>query len=399
MKKNCLKHILYILLIIFIAPVVSNAQNGYKVSILSEYTHGKNIRHEVYSAISTSEGYVFAIGSVSSEDNEDNVLLVKLDKSGKILFSKNYPRKGNQTPVFISDIGNGELVIIGNQEQGANRSFFIQKFNTAGKDIFFKQYSNRNAIVQAATVIKSNEGDGYIAGLTIIPIQPTSKPSNILLINFDNQGNEIWKKDFGGSENEEISDIVATGDGYLTAGSSDSQGTKGRWDFWVLKCDNKGNKIWSKHYGGGDTDKAHCIIATKDKHYILAGYTYSYGEGSLDGWLLKIDGSGKQIWTQTVGDISIDEITHIAPAGDGKYVATGYTDVWILDEEGNNLSEDSNDILFTVFEDSGKILHHGHFGGMGNQQSTFIKMIEKDVYMSIANVQNNSLDILITTFK
>ncbi len=63
-------------------------------------------------------------------------------------------------------------------------------------------------------------------------------------------------------------------------------------DAWVLKLDASGNVQWAKTYGGRDSDYAYSIQQTFDGGYIVAGETLSFGAGSYDVWVLKLDENG-----------------------------------------------------------------------------------------------------------
>jgi len=49
---------------------------------------------------------------------------------------------------------------------------------------------------------------------------------------------------------------------------------------------------WAKSYGGDSTDEARSIQQTSDGGYVVAGRTRSFGAGSEDFWVLKLDGGG-----------------------------------------------------------------------------------------------------------
>lgn len=98
-----------------------------------------------------------------------------------------------------------------------------------------------------------------------------------------------WQKTFGGRDDDNAHSLIQTTDGgYAVAGGTYSYGA-GKYDFWVIKLDNKGYKEWDKTFGGKDSDGANSLIQTTDGGYVVAGQTDSYGAGADDFWVIKLD--------------------------------------------------------------------------------------------------------------
>ena len=126
-----------------------------------------------------------------------------------------------------------------------------------------------------------------------------------------------WDKRFGGSADDTANDIIATADGgYLLVGSSNSsaggdrnQTSRGGHDYWAVKIDANGTKIWDKRFGGGADDYCRRVVATTDGGYLLAGYSNSniFGDktegnqGNNDYWAVKIDENGTKVWDNRLG--------------------------------------------------------------------------------------------------
>ncbi|MEA1868868.1 MAG: hypothetical protein U9N09_01755, partial [Euryarchaeota archaeon] len=82
---------------------------------------------------------------------------------------------------------------------------------------------------------------------------------------------------------------------------------------------------WNVTFGGTDCDYAQSVQQTADGGYILAGYTTSYGAGSSDMWLVKVDVGGNEQWNKTFGGTGEEQAKSIQQTSDGGYVLAGST--------------------------------------------------------------------------
>lgn len=63
---------------------------------------------------------------------------------------------------------------------------------------------------------------------------------------------------------------------------------------------------WRRTYGGFGIDEGHCVRQTADGGYILAGSTGSFGGGSGDIYVLRLDAFGEPLWSRTYGGIGVE---------------------------------------------------------------------------------------------
>lgn len=186
--------------------------------------------------------------------------------------------------------------------------------------------------------------------------------------------NKQWDKRYGGKGTDVCEAAVINADGtYTLVGYSDSendgdktQSCQGLDDFWVVKIDAQGNKLWDKRYGGNQPDVPFDIKATPDGGYIILGQSASSASGdksqnsrgSFDCWVVKLDMNGNKQWDRRYGTPSFDYSGYIAIAKDNGYLISAttvgegldktqpnwdtsgfYSDAWLIriDSFGNKL--------------------------------------------------------------
>lgn len=90
-------------------------------------------------------------------------------------------------------------------------------------------------------------------------------------------------------------------------------------------------KEWDALMGDWQSDVAHHIIQTRDRGYIIAGYSYSdyiypdkgYNSGWADYFIVKIDETGSTQWTAMYGGFENDIARQIIQTDDGGYLVIG----------------------------------------------------------------------------
>ncbi len=166
---------------------------------------------------------------------------------------------------------------------------------------------------------------------------------DVYIISFNNNGDILWTKYYGGAESENAYCIKGFSNGYIIAGYTLSFGN-GNNDYYLIRINADGDTLWTKTYGGADSDIAYYVHVLEDGFFII-GYTASYGNGNEDIYLIRTDTLGDTLWTKTYGGASTDIGMSILPNNNGFLIIGNtesygnYRDIYLLqiDSIGDSL--------------------------------------------------------------
>lgn len=242
---------------------------------------------------------------------------------------------GGSILVGTSSSNDGD--VIGNSNI---KTCWIVKLSPIGAIEWQKSYGGSSLEDCAMDVLQLSDGGFIIAAQTFSndgDISFNNGGFDYWLLKLTANGDLIWEKTFGGSENDWLSSIVETSDGgFVLAGTSNSSNgnitnAKGLRDIWIVKLTSNGNLVWQKSFGGSNDDLCNEIKLTSDGGFIICGQTLSNNfdvsghHGGSDFWVIKLNFSGNLVWQKCIGGSNEDYATDIIQTSDGGYMVTGYS--------------------------------------------------------------------------
>ncbi len=129
----------------------------------------------------------------------------------------------------------------------------------------------------------------------------------------------------GGINDDRSSSMVTTSVGGLYISGWTSSFGAGSSEIYITKIDTSSNVQWLKTIGGSNYDYAYASCSTTDDGITIAGTTGSFGAGNADIYLVKLDTSGNILWTKTIGGSNSDYARAVTSTTDGGCVVAGYT--------------------------------------------------------------------------
>jgi hypothetical protein len=344
------------------------------IPVTWEKTWGGTGDDYAYSIQPTSDsGYIVA-GVYHEWSEYWKSYVAKLDEFGNIKWQKYFNDSG--TAYAIQQTSDGGYILAGYNSLDTCLANYIMKLDAYGSIMWQKSFGEdikASGSSSGFNSIQQTEDGGYIAAgyaeFENIPGVIFHGARDYYVVKLDYLGNLEWQMMYGGSSWDEATFIQQTMDGaYIVAGSSNSkdiEGGVGYGGYWIIKLntsggvewqkmyyqgqdnkssmrqtsdggyivasrregiiklDHSGNEEWHKAFTGDNADyDVKCVQLTTDGGYIIAGYRW--GKTTVNGYLLKLDGSGSKDWEKVYGNNKFSELQDVRQTRDGGYIAAGY---------------------------------------------------------------------------
>ncbi len=285
---------------------------------------------------------------------------------------------------------------------------WAKSFGSSGSDI-------------GADITISNDGSIFISGWTTgnlnnqIHAGVANNSDGIndsYIMKLDSDGKEQWTKLFGTTEEDQGYAVHISSDGFIyitgeTSGnlnnqihsgvSNDEINNSGKADIFVIKLNSDGTEIWTKIYGSKRDDLAWWSEIDENNNLYLFGETHgnlngeiNNSEGLEDGFVMKVDSDGNQLWTSLVGTRFNEEFFDIAISNDGFLYVVGETS-----DDGRkspNGISNSDDILITKLDTDGKIIWTKSFGKDSSDEVGYSIEIDSNGSLYVGGRTNGNLN-------
>ncbi|MDP4266007.1 MAG: SBBP repeat-containing protein [Bacteroidota bacterium] len=199
-------------------------------------------------------------------------------------------------------------------------------------------------------------GNTYVAGIFLNKIKfgsttlkSISGSNDIFIVKYDTNGNLLWAKREGGTDDDYVSSVAVDVSGniyvagsfvssIITFGSTTLTNTNvGNNDFFLAKYDSNGNVLWAKNAEGYSAASSVAVDVSGNAYLAGRFYCHTLKIGSIfltnvdsnytyDIFVAKYDANGNVLWAKSAGGNGADYVNSIAVDALGNTYITGIFD-------------------------------------------------------------------------
>jgi hypothetical protein len=273
---------------------------------------------DVRNIVQDSSG-IYVLGSIQNGSTGIEVtILLKYSQNGDILWNRSWGNNSKANDIVLDP---SAIYIVGTQLHGYSiYDAFLAKFDKDGNLLWNRTWGGiRN---NYANTIVVDSSAIYMSGTDIEIGKYGDNRYDGFLVKFDLDGNLLWNLSWSDENDYWVNDIVGDSTGLYITGYKTFHRTED-YNVFLIKYNLNGYLLWNRTWGGPSTDWASSIIV-EDAAIFVTGVTNSYGNGLDNAFLNKYDPKGNLLWSRVWGGPNTDDAFSISGDSSSIYIA-GYT--------------------------------------------------------------------------
>jgi hypothetical protein len=314
-----------------------SAQDYYLILLQSNGTVEKRFRfgfprHDVGNQVIVDKDGVFILGSAYDWGFPNvDMHLFKMNGDGEPEWERFYGTEYQDLGLNAIRTNDGGFGLIGNSNsQLDGGDVFFVKTDAEGNMVWQRLFGPKY-VDYGFSLVENSAGEFVLAGTEngfYLPTQTdfVTHDADALLIKTNANGDQVWYKKYGGTAHDWAKDIIlAPGGGYYVCGSTQSFGT-GSFDVLLMKVDENGNEIWKRTFGGPEFEYGEKMVLGADGNLYIAATSASFSDNKKpDHYIIKTDLDGNTIWTRVLGTDESDYSSALIATPDSGIVFTGWS--------------------------------------------------------------------------
>jgi len=272
-----------------------------------------------------ADGNILVLGSSKSfsKNYDYDLYVAKVSLEGKLVWKQDLGGKRDEFAGGIAGTDDGGVLVVGDSESysDGDKNIYIAKLDKNGKVLNEHTIGGKKAD-SAKSLTRTRDGKFVLVGYREID---RAGDADFFVMKLDKNGKKIWARTYGEESEDMLFGVTATVDnGIVAIGKTRSYGSE-QTDLTVMKFDQNGKLIWHKIYGFKYYEYGNAVTTTRDGSFVIVGGTNTLGKGNHSAYILALNKVGKLIWSHVYGDERRDIAHGVARMSDGSIIVVGET--------------------------------------------------------------------------
>ncbi|RLA71070.1 MAG: hypothetical protein DRG09_01375 [Epsilonproteobacteria bacterium] len=273
-----------------------------------------------------ADGTLMILGTTKSlaKKYDSDLYVAKVSLEGKLIWEKGIGGDRDEFAGGIAGTDDGGVLVVGDSESFGNhyKDIYIVKLSKEG-EVHSSRTIGGEKEDSAKALTRTKDGNMVMVGHREVE---SSGNKDFFVMKLNQNGQKIWAKTYGGKYADTLSGVTASIDGGIVATGKTRSFGSDQTDLSVMKFDMQGELVWHKIYGFKYYEYGNAVTSTLDGGFMIAGGTNTLGNGGHSVYMLALDKNGKLIWSHVYGDREKDRAHSIARMSDGTIIVAGESD-------------------------------------------------------------------------
>ncbi len=395
--------------VFLITQLDASAQTFHKAIGMESFEKGNALK------LLPDGGFIISGESEDPVAQERDMLLMRTDGNGNLLWTKTYGGPERETVNDVLQMPDGSFMLLGekyqpNKKEGENLT--VVKTDKDGNLAWKKIFDEGGIETEGFSMQATPDGGCVIVGMcknmdmvSSAFFSMSSEDQGLYLLKLDANGNKIWSRKFSyGNEkvpSTGISVIVAQDGSYVVVGNI---AKKGRTDkkienpaqqvnmedvrhLLLAKVKPNGTLVWAREYRGNSVTMGCLVVEKPEGGFMLAGNT-NVSSTNIDVFLMSLDAHGSVQWSKTYGAQHFESVADIVRIPDGGFVVSGMT---------HGIENGPTDVLNFKIDKGGNLIWAKVYGGSKEEYPSKILSKGNDIVIagSTSSFNSESFDVLL----
>lgn len=313
-----------------------------------------------------TSGYAIYGTKITHQDWHHS-LLIRTDEFGMQRWTQSYQGGiGEENGVDLLELDNGGFILLGSSfnYQTIPSESYIHLIQTDSNGHLQWDHYYGKIDIQYPTAIIQCENDNIVIGATFHNTVDYYEPdAQAWVLRVNSTSELLWEKAYYFTKKDEHDTcwtiIECQSGGFALAGTSRNENYEA-YQGWLLRIDDDGNQLWNHTYPGSIEFRS--LVECNDDGLAILGMTNPHVSDRYTGddvFILRTNATGHELWRKTYGSFGNEWGRELIKTDDGGFAFTGYS---------NSTPNGDYDLLFLQTDHEGEVIREFTYGGNRNDE-------------------------------